>query len=101
MSGISTEALSQLVSEKSSGHPGEKVVHINSILRFAVLREGHAFNAIGGSWDAEMDGGDPSTGDLSLIRTVTRSYEVFSFGYTAIVVPFIFVLVTKEVYSSF
>lgn len=73
MSGISTDALSQLVSEKSSGPPGEKVVHISSILRFAVLREGRAFNAIGGSWDAEMDGGDPSAGDSSLIRTVTRS----------------------------
>lgn len=68
MSGISTDALSQLVSEKGSG---DKVIHINSILRFAVLREGRAFNAIGGSWDSEMDGGDPSDRE-SLIRTAIR-----------------------------
>ncbi|RWR79642.1 cell division cycle and apoptosis regulator protein 1 isoform X2 [Cinnamomum micranthum f. kanehirae] len=68
MSGISTDALSQLVSEKGSGG---KAIHINSILRFALLREGRAFNAIGGSWDAGMDGGDPSDGE-SLIRTAIR-----------------------------
>lgn len=68
MSGISTDALSQLVSEKGSGG---KAIHVNSILRFALLREGRAFNAIGGSWDAGMDGGDPSDGE-SLIRTAIR-----------------------------
>lgn len=70
MSGISADALSQLVSERSSG---DKVTHINNILKFAILREGRAFSAIGGQWSAEMDGGDPSSnGDLSLVQTAIR-----------------------------
>lgn len=68
MSGLSRNALEDLSSEKC---PDDRIPHIGSILRFAVLRKDRSFMAIGGPWDA-IDGGDPSVDDSSLVKTVLR-----------------------------
>lgn len=75
MSGINHDALEELCSERNySEHPP----HMTNILKFAVLRKDHSFMAIGGKWQAEVDGGDPYTEDSSLIQTAKRYDVMFS-----------------------
>ncbi|XP_078444603.1 ATP/GTP-binding protein family isoform X2 [Wolffia australiana] len=69
MSGISSEALEELCSDHNSDN---RVSHFNNLLRFAILRKDHSFTAIGGPWNAALDGGDPSTDETSLVRTAKR-----------------------------
>ncbi|KAL3522783.1 hypothetical protein ACH5RR_015617 [Cinchona calisaya] len=69
MSGLSQNALEDL----SSGRSYEgRIPHFCNLLRFAVLRKNNSLMAIGGRWDATTDGGDPSTDESSLVRTVLR-----------------------------
>ncbi|KAL9261929.1 SHORT ROOT IN SALT MEDIUM 1-like protein, partial [Drosera capensis] len=68
MSGLSRSALEELSSDKVRD---DRIPHICSFLRFAVLRKERAFMAIGGPWDP-VDGGDPAVDDSSLVRTVIR-----------------------------
>lgn len=69
MSGISSDALNELCLDKSAD---ERIIHFNNILKFAILRKDRAFMAIGGPWNATVDGGDPSVDDSSLIQTAIR-----------------------------
>ncbi|KAG0501713.1 hypothetical protein HPP92_001785 [Vanilla planifolia] len=69
MSGISSDALKELCSDKSSD---ERLIHFNNILRFAVLKKDHSFMAIGGRWKETLDGGNPSFDASSLIQTARR-----------------------------
>lgn len=69
MSGIGSDALNDLCSDKSAD---ERIVHFNSILKFAILRKDRAFLAIGGPMNAAVDGGNPSVDDPSLIQTAIR-----------------------------
>ncbi|KAK7274864.1 hypothetical protein RIF29_15964 [Crotalaria pallida] len=68
MSGLSRTALEELSSDKLID---DRVPHICNFLRFAVLKKDHSFTAVGGPWEPS-DGGDPSVGDNSLIRTALR-----------------------------
>ncbi|CAA6665213.1 unnamed protein product [Spirodela intermedia] len=69
MSGISVEALEELNAEQNSD---DRISHINNLLKFAILRKDHSFTAIGGPWNATLDGGDPSTDNTSLVQTAKR-----------------------------
>ncbi|XP_068641295.1 protein SHORT ROOT IN SALT MEDIUM 1-like [Aristolochia californica] len=69
MSGISSTSLDELCAGKSSD---DRIAHVNSILRFALLRKDRSFLAVGGPWNATIDGGDPLVDDSSLIRTALR-----------------------------
>ncbi|KAH9291489.1 hypothetical protein KI387_043319, partial [Taxus chinensis] len=66
MSGISENAMAELISERI---PEDKALHVHNVLRFAILRKDHTFFAAGGSWDSVVDGGDPATDESALIRT--------------------------------
>ena len=68
MSGISKNALEELSSERSSD---DRVAHFCNILRFAILKKGRSFMAIGGPWQSS-DGGDPSVDDGALVQTALR-----------------------------
>lgn len=69
MSGISVEALEELYAEQNSE---DRISHMNNLLKFAILRKDHSFTAIGGPWNATLDGGDPSTDNTSLVQTAKR-----------------------------
>lgn len=71
MNGLSRYALEELSSEKIVD---DRIPHICSFLRFAVLKKDHSFMAIGGPWEP-VDGGDPSMDNNSLIKTALR-YEL-------------------------
>jgi len=71
MSGMSADTLNEMCSYNSSD---ERIVHFNNILRFAILKKDHSFMAIGGPWNATIDGGDPSVEDSALIRTACRYF---------------------------
>ncbi|XP_058104990.1 protein SHORT ROOT IN SALT MEDIUM 1-like [Magnolia sinica] len=68
MSGISSHALEELCSDKSS----DRIPHLNIIPRFAILRKDCSFMAIGGPWNAAQDGGDPLVDDSSLVQSALR-----------------------------
>ncbi|XP_057726340.1 protein SHORT ROOT IN SALT MEDIUM 1 [Arachis stenosperma] len=68
MSGLSRGALEELSSDKILD---DRIPHICSFLKFAVLKKDHSFMAVGGPWEP-VDGGDPSVDDNSLIRTALR-----------------------------
>lgn len=70
MSGLDSEALAEFLSDKSSE---DKPSHIHNLLKFVALRKDRsAIMAVGGRWDEELDGGDPSNGDSALIKTAIR-----------------------------
>jgi len=73
MSGLSRSAIEDLASEKISD---DRIPHVCSFLRFAVLKKDRAFMAIGGPW-SPVDGGDPSVDDSSLVCTVLRFVCLF------------------------
>lgn len=68
MSGLSRTALEDLSSDKLFE---DRLPHICSILKFAVLKKDHSLMAIGGPWDP-TDGMDPSVDQSSLIQTILR-----------------------------
>lgn len=68
MSGLSRNALEELSSGKSSD---DRIPHICSILRFAVLKKDQSFMAIGGPWHS-ADGRHPSADSSSLVQTAVR-----------------------------
>ncbi|PKA47389.1 hypothetical protein AXF42_Ash021758 [Apostasia shenzhenica] len=74
MSGVSSDALDELCSDKSSS---ERLIHFNNILRFAILKKEHSFMAIGGKWKGAIDGGDPSADESTLIHTAKRYLRIF------------------------
>lgn len=69
MSGMSKGAFADITSLRSTE---ERVVHLNNILKFAVFKKDRSLFAIGGTWNAEIDGGDPSVDCSCLIRTAIR-----------------------------
>lgn len=73
MSGISVEALQELCFGKDTD---EKPVHVNNILKFAVMKKDRSFSAIGGPSHVSLDG-DLQVDDFSLIQTAIRqaTYE--------------------------
>jgi len=73
MSGLSRSAIEELASEKVSD---DRIPHICSFLRFALLKKDRAFMAIGGPW-SPVDGGDPLVDHSSLVRTVLRFVWLF------------------------
>jgi DBC1 len=68
MSGISTNALSELCSSSD-----ERAIHLSHVLKFSVLRKDRELLAIGGSWNPALDGGDPLVSDYGLIKAAIRS----------------------------
>lgn len=69
MSGISSEALEDICSDKSTEG---RIIHFNNVLKFAVLKKDHSFMAIGGPWNAAIDGGNPLIDSSCLIQTASR-----------------------------
>ncbi|TVU07901.1 hypothetical protein EJB05_41277, partial [Eragrostis curvula] len=69
MSGMSRGAFADITSLKTTE---ERLVHMNNILKFAVFKKDRSLFAIGGAWDAVIDGGDPSVDCSCLIRTAIR-----------------------------
>ncbi|XP_062229048.1 protein SHORT ROOT IN SALT MEDIUM 1-like isoform X2 [Phragmites australis] len=69
MSGMSKGAFADITSLRSTE---ERVVHLNNILKFAVFKKDRSLFAIGGPWNAVLDGGDPSVDCSCLIRTAIR-----------------------------
>ncbi|AQK82517.1 ATP/GTP-binding protein family, partial [Zea mays] len=69
MSGMSKGAFANITSLRSTE---ERVVHLNNILKFAVFKKDRSLFAIGGPWNADIDGGDPSADCSCLIRTAIR-----------------------------
>jgi hypothetical protein len=45
---------------------------MNNILKFSILKKDHSLFAIGGPWNAAVDGGDPLLDCSCLIQTVIR-----------------------------
>jgi hypothetical protein len=76
MSGMSKGAFANITSLRSTE---ERVVHLNNILKFAVFKKDRSPFAIGGPWNADIDGGDPSADCSCLIRTAIR-YGVIKQG---------------------
>ena len=76
MSGLSKGAFADITSLRSTD---ERVVHLNNILKFAVFKKDRSLFAIGGPWNAAIDGGDPSVDCSCLIRTAIR-YAVIKQG---------------------
>lgn len=68
MSGLSNNALEELSSERNYE---DRIPHLCNMLRFAFLKDGSSFMAIGGSWDT-IDGNDPSVDKSTLVQTVSR-----------------------------
>lgn len=68
MSGLSHNALEELSSERNYE---DRIPHLCNMLRFAFLKNGNSFMAIGGSWDT-VDGNDPSVDKSTLVQTVLR-----------------------------
>ncbi|XBI11377.1 hypothetical protein VPH35_138454 [Triticum aestivum] len=69
MSGMSNGAFADITSMRSTE---ERVVHLNNILKFAVFKKDRSLLAIGGPWNAALDGGDPLADCSCLIRTAIR-----------------------------
>ncbi|VAI89760.1 unnamed protein product [Triticum turgidum subsp. durum] len=69
MSGMSNGAFADITSMRSTD---ERVVHLNNILKFAVFKKDRSLLAIGGPWNAALDGGDPLVDCSCLIRTAIR-----------------------------
>ncbi|KAG8094529.1 hypothetical protein GUJ93_ZPchr0012g20835 [Zizania palustris] len=69
MSGMSNSAFADITSLRSTD---ERIVHLNNILKFAVFKRDHSLFAIGGPWNAAIDGGDPSVDCSCLIQTAIR-----------------------------
>lgn len=69
MSGMSNGAFADITSMRSTE---ERVVHLNNILKFAVFKKDRSLLAIGGPWNAALDGGDPLVDCSCLIRTAMR-----------------------------
>ncbi|XP_047090309.1 protein SHORT ROOT IN SALT MEDIUM 1-like [Lolium rigidum] len=69
MSGMSNGAFADICSLRSAE---DRIAHWNNVLKFAVFKKDHALVAIGGPWNAAMDGGDPSTDCSCLIQTAIR-----------------------------
>jgi hypothetical protein len=69
MSGMSKGAFADITSLRTTE---ERVLRMNNILKFSVLKKNHSLFAIGGPWNAAVDGGDPSLDCSCLIRTVIR-----------------------------
>jgi hypothetical protein len=69
MSGMSKGAFADITSLRTTE---ERVLHMNNILKFAVFKKDHSLFAIGGPWNAAIDGGDPSLDCSCLIRTAIR-----------------------------
>lgn len=76
MSGLNAEAMAEFLSDKASE---DKLSHVHNLIKFVALRKDRsAIMAVGGRWDEELDGGDPSNGDSALIKTAIR----LSFWFT-------------------
>uniref|UniRef100_A0A453SDM1 DBC1/CARP1 catalytically inactive NUDIX hydrolase domain-containing protein n=3 Tax=Aegilops tauschii subsp. strangulata TaxID=200361 RepID=A0A453SDM1_AEGTS len=71
MSGMSNGAFADITSMRSTE---ERVVHLNNILKFAVFKKDRSLLAIGGPWNAALDGGDPLADCSCLIRTAISRY---------------------------
>jgi len=69
MSGMSKGAFAEITSLRNTE---ERVFHLNNILKFAVFKKDRSLFAIGGPWNAAIDGGDPSVDCSCLIRTAIR-----------------------------
>ncbi|KAL5220162.1 hypothetical protein ABZP36_024875 [Zizania latifolia] len=69
MSGMTNSAFADVTSLRSTE---EQVVHLNNILKFAVFKRDRSLFAIGGPWNAVIDGGDPSLDCSCLIQTAIR-----------------------------
>jgi hypothetical protein len=69
MSGMSNGAFADICSLRSAE---DRIAHWNNVLKFAIFKKDHALFAIGGPWNAAMDGGDPSTDSSCLIQTAIR-----------------------------
>jgi hypothetical protein len=54
----------------------EWVLHMRNIVKFYVLKKGHSLFAIGGPWNAVVDGGDPSLDCSCLIGTAIRGMSL-------------------------
>lgn len=76
MSGMSKGAFADITSLRSTE---ERVVHLNNILKFALFKKDRSLFAIGGPWNAAIDGGDPSVDCSCLIQTAIR-YAVIKQG---------------------
>eukprot|EP00898_Chlorokybus_atmophyticus_P007829 jgi/Chlat1/8047/Chrsp73S00601 len=82
LTGVSNEALASISQEPA---PGGSPLHIGGLLRFLTVRfepldpsdskakRNPVIGAIGGSWSAELDGGDPATEQSALVRTAIRT----------------------------
>lgn len=71
LSGLDEARWNELSSEKG----GEE--HLHFLIKFVTLRRNkEAIAAIGGTWDKDLDGGDPATSDAALIRTAIRQVLV-------------------------
>ncbi|KAI3713942.1 hypothetical protein L1987_72530 [Smallanthus sonchifolius] len=68
MSGLSHNAWEELSSERTYE---DRIPHLCNMLRFAFLKDGNSFMAIGGSWDT-VDGSDPSVDKSVLVQTALR-----------------------------
>ncbi|KAI3812370.1 hypothetical protein L1987_17077 [Smallanthus sonchifolius] len=68
MSGLSHNAWEELSSERAYE---DRIPHLCNMLRFAFLKDGNSFMAIGGSWDT-VDGSDPSVDKSVLVQTALR-----------------------------
>ncbi|GBG70117.1 hypothetical protein CBR_g5747 [Chara braunii] len=72
MSGLDENAQKDLATEKAAD---EKILHLHKLIGFVTLRkerERSAIMSVGGTWDKELDGGDPEVDDSVLIRTAIR-----------------------------
>eukprot|EP00850_Spirogloea_muscicola_P007355 SM000037S13490 [mRNA] locus=s37:177551:185876:+ [translate_table: standard] len=71
MTGADRAALEELLVEAKTLNDG-KPMHLHNLVKFVTVRKDrNAIMPVGGSWDADLDGGDPST-DEALIRTAIR-----------------------------
>ncbi|KAL8201392.1 hypothetical protein R6Q57_012731 [Mikania cordata] len=68
MSGLSHNSWEELSSERKYQ---DRIPRLCNMLRFAFIKNGNSFMAIGGSWDP-VDGSDPLVDKSSLIQTATR-----------------------------
>jgi hypothetical protein len=67
LSGLDEVKEKELSTEKG----GEE--HLHFLIKFVTLRRNkEAIAAIGGTWDKDLDGGDPAVSDAALIRTAIR-----------------------------
>ncbi|CAH1431135.1 unnamed protein product [Lactuca virosa] len=68
MSGLSQNALEELSSERDYE---DRIPHFCNMIRFACLKSGNTFKAIGGLWET-TDGNDPSVDKSILVHTALR-----------------------------